>query len=82
MSLWYAASRAWEALSTSPGWIDMGLSTPNVDAFGDGRDPEGLITWLEESALFQVALAQPVLALVFIDDGPEELVIPASQPRA
>jgi hypothetical protein len=55
----------------------MGPSTPNFDASGDGRAPERLITLLETSAMFEVALAQPTLALVFVDDGAGDLVIPA-----
>jgi hypothetical protein len=78
LSLWYANNQDWDVLRQSPGWIEMGDSTPNVDALGDGSDPERLIAWLEASALFEVALSQPTLALVFVDDGPDDLVIAAS----
>jgi hypothetical protein len=82
VSLWYAASAPWEALSGTAGWIAIGLSTPNIDAIGDGRDRERLITSLEQSALFQVALAEPVRALVCADDGPEDLTVPATRAQA
>ena len=77
LSVWYQAGPARERLRHSPEWIDMGPSTPNFDASGDGRATERLITALETSAMFEVALALPTLALVFVDDGADDLVIPA-----
>ena len=76
LSLWYRAGGAWERLRHGPDWIDMGPSTPNFDASGDGRELERLITAVETSAMFEVALAQPTLPLVFADDAADDLVIP------
>jgi hypothetical protein len=78
LSLWYERNQDWEGLRHSPGWIEMGISTPNIDASGNGKDAERLIAWLEAAALFEVALRRRTLALVFVDDGPEDLIIPAS----
>ena len=78
LALWYAHNQDWEGLRRSPGWIEMGPSTPNIDASGSGSDPERLIAWLEASALFEVASRQQTLSLVFADDSPDDLVFPAS----
>ena len=68
LTVWYRAGQVWEHLRHGADWIDMGPSTPNFDASGDGRSVERLITAIETSAMFEVALAQPTLALVLADD--------------
>jgi hypothetical protein len=49
VSLWYAAALEWQRLRDVPGWIDMGVSTPHLDSFADGRQIDRLIADLESS---------------------------------
>lgn len=65
LTLRYAADPAWDRLHGSPGWIDMGPSTPSFDASADGRELAQLIPFLEASGIFEVAMVRPPLALVF-----------------
>ena len=57
--------------------IELGVSTPNYDAAGDGSSPD----WLERSDLMRVAVAERVLALELFDDRDRALVVLASPAR-
>lgn len=55
----------------------MGISTPHLDSFADGRQIDRLIADLESSAVFEIASGARTLALVLVGDGLEDLVVPA-----
>jgi hypothetical protein len=68
VTLWYAATAAWDGLRQTPGWIEARVSTPNFDATGDGTFGEQLA----DTALIRVATAERVLALGWGSDQDDE----------
>jgi hypothetical protein len=75
VSFWYDYDAAWERLRERSDWIEMGISTPQIDAFTDGRDPGTLIRYVEDaSGVLGAAAEHRALALVIVDsDGDEQL---------
>jgi hypothetical protein len=74
VTLWYGYDRAWRELRERSDWIEMGASTPQLDAFARG-DPAPLIQYVEaDSGVLEAAARQRALALVAFDgEGDERL---------
>ena len=75
VSSWYGYDRAWQRLRGRSDWIEMGASTPQIDAFSDARDPGGLIRYVEDTSgvLDAAAVEDPGQLLRLLDrDGADE----------
>jgi hypothetical protein len=77
VSFWYGYDPAWQRLRERSDWIEMGVGTPQIDAFSDGRDPGKLIRYVEEtSGVLHAAAERRALALVVVDGaGDEQLLV-------
>jgi hypothetical protein len=77
VSFWYGYDAAWQRLRERSDWIEMGISTPQIDAFNDGRDPGKLIRYVEEaSGVLGAAAEHRALALLVVDGaGDEQLLV-------
>ena len=76
VSFWYGYDRAWQRLRQRSDWIEMGVSTPQIDAISSGRDPGRLIRYVEACGVLEAAAEQRALALVVLDgEGDEQLVV-------
>ena len=80
ISLWYASGPIWETVRDATNeWIDLGLSTPHIDAFGDGGDLAAFMDRLERSAAFTTAWRQRALALRVDLDERDDIVVLGSE---
>ena len=77
VTLWYADGEPWEALPGMPGWIDLGPSTPNVDAFARGDDVEWFTEWISASPVLAVASHEAALAAALSDGVSDPLIVVA-----
>ena len=78
-SFWYAYDAAWQRLRERSDWLELGYSTPQIDAFAPGPDPTNLIRYIEdESELLEVTALQPALALIVVDGDGDELLVAGS----
>lgn len=76
ISFWYGYDAAWQQLRETSDWIEMGYSTPQIDEFDGGRDPGGLIRYVEGSGVLAAAADQPALALLMLDhEGDERMLV-------
>jgi hypothetical protein len=77
VSFWYGYDAGWERLRKRSDWIEMGISTPQIDAFSDGSDPGKLIRHVEEtSGVLGAAAEHSARVLVVVDgDGDEQLLV-------
>ncbi len=74
--LWYDWGSAWEDLRRRSDWNGLGVSTPEIDAFADGRRVESLIDFIEtRSGVLELAAEEPARALVLVGDDPPDLVV-------
>jgi hypothetical protein len=77
VSFWYGYGDAWKRLRERSDWIEMGISTPHIDACSDGRNLSTLVRFVEEtSGVLDAAAEDGALALVMVDgDGDERLLV-------
>lgn len=69
LTLWYAYTNAWKGLRERSNWIELGLSTPQIDmSLGLDGDAAEFIQCITESGVLSTAAKQPALALSVIDD--------------
>jgi hypothetical protein len=69
LTLWYAYTDAWKRVRERSNWIEMGLSTPQIDmSLRLDGDAAELIQRITESGVLSAAAEQPALALSVIDD--------------
>jgi hypothetical protein len=80
VTFWYEYGPAWQRLRERSSWIELGISTPQLDAIGDGRDPVELVRYVEEDAGVLTVADDKALALTFggVDDDEEVVVIGTS----
>ncbi len=79
VTLWYADGEHWDALQETPGWIDMGASTPNIDAFARGENVEWFTTWIRASPVYAIASREAALAAALSDSASDPLVVVAAR---
>jgi hypothetical protein len=68
ISLWYAYNAAWQQLRERSEWIELGISTPQLDAQSYGDNLDRLMGYAsEEPGVLAVAGQQDALALTVFD---------------
>lgn len=72
MAVWFADSGAWRALSDEAGWIDLGVTTPNLDWGYPASRVEEFIADLERSRVLRLAFESSPLALETYDSMQED----------
>jgi hypothetical protein len=77
VSFWYGYDHAWQRLRERSDWIEMGVSTPQIDAFAGGPDPGELVRYVEQtSGVLDAAAETRAQALALIDgEGDEQLLV-------
>lgn len=73
LSVWYAYDEVWKRLRERSNWIEMGLSTPQIDLSPplNGGSAE-LVQLITESGVVGAAAEQPALALSVFDDQADQ----------
>jgi hypothetical protein len=76
LAFWYEYGPSWRSLRERASWIELGYSTPQLDASSFGSDAESLIRYVEQESGVLSAATERALAFEFGGrDDDEELVV-------